>query len=293
MSGTDERIFDGQLWKRLANRRKEMHCLPTPVEVRICHKGFFENFFGRIICVAREEFGGKAMEVWEEYPMRDDPIRFQVATPRGETLVTYMDDVKYKDTDHGNTIIMGLVLGSAVAFDVFLTFMLFTQAAFGIDPLSPVFLTPLTAAASVVATALFFGKTRYCKRIDLECCDPDHEYSDCHVCVVTHSSVASVAEQLGVLAQCRDLFAQAQENLKNNLSRQWEEKDAYISFLENEQRRIDIDFAGAQARFLSRLLGWNRVHQSAGGAWKQYLGLAVIAGVIAIGAVMAYLYLKG
>lgn len=287
-------LLDEQGWRKYAQDLQDRNATGVKVELDIGHKGFHFWSFTPLMRVAREELpGGQAVEVWRTMTQRDKASTFQVFLPKGETLLTHMEDVKYFQTSHGRSVVMSLVVGGLVAFEAFLLYVIFSGQAPAIDPLSPLFIVPLTASISVVVSSLAFGNSRYCKAVSLECGDPDGEQGANHVCVVVGSSVASVVEQVGAMAACKDLFAKAQENLRRTMSKQADAKDIYIAQMQNQDNRVEVDLAGWQARFMNRVAGWNRQHRPAADGWRRWAGLAIVAGVAVVAIVSAVLYFHG
>jgi len=180
-----------------------------------------------------------------------------------------------------------------MALDLFLMALLFSGSAVNIDPAAPLFLIPMTACVCVVVTALMFGRSRFCKRISLECAHPDGEQGDHHVVYITHSSITNVAEQLGFIAKNRDLYEKVIVGLRNLISKQVDLKDIRIAHLENQLGEIDQDMAGAQSRTINRMLGWQFSGPARAGSWMRIVGILVVA-VAAVAVVAGLLiYLKG
>ena len=293
MSQSSGPLLEGEAWRQYADIKNEENCLDKYVEMEVCHKGYHHTYFGRLMRIAREELDGVVVEAWKTLPTRSDPIKVQVFLPKGETLATYMDDVKYSDTKHGGRMIRTLSIGSLVALDIAFLMMLVSGAAVNFDLANPYFLIAVTAMISVALTAMLFGKTRFCKSINLECCDPDGEKGDCHVCVVTHSGISPVTEQVGALVLCKDLFVKAQENMRKAMSRQQDVKDIYIAHLESDNAKVQLTLKGAQSRHLNRLIGWTFSPMERSDQWKRWVGIAVVAGALLVGILAIAVYLKG
>ena len=283
----------GEAWKKYREAYDDMNALDKPIEVEVCHKGNHDWLFGRMKRIGRFMQDGAVAECWEMLPIRGAPVKFTVFLPGEETLPTYLEDVRFMDTDYGSTLVNRLAFGAALALDLFLIALMFSGSAVNIDPASPLFLMPVTACVCVVVTALMFGRSRFCKRISLECAHPDGEQGDHHVVYITHSSIANVAEQLGFISKNKDLYDKAVIGLRNLISKQVDLKDIRIAHLENQLGEIDQEMAGAQSRTLNRMIGWQFKAQTPDGSWKRTAGIIVVAAAVIAAVAGLIIYLKG